>query len=640
MIVRTLLGAVALAALALGAAEAQPVTVIGPVTPGNCVAFNSTTVLKDAGPCGIVGALPVASGGTGLISGASGGILGFTASNVIASSGVLSAGALVLGGGAGATPTALGSLGTTTTVLHGNVAGAPSFGAVNLTADVSGILPVASGGTGIAAGTSGGVLAFTATGTTASSGALTANNPVIGGGAGVAPSSGTRSGNTTVFATVSGSFTNGHCLQINSGNIVDAGAICSGTGLVTAGLAGQVAIYPSNGSTIIGSDTIAFSSALENSITIGYIDGFGERLSVLAHVPITTLSTFNIFTAFAPYYSVTSGAFTSAAIASDIEIGVADTNTQNWSYTARPGMIGLWASHFVEAGGAAVGTIDGAASIFVNTDLGSSPGLTFNYSSAIYVASPSIGSTVVNTRYGILVKDQLLRATTNYAIKTEGGLLDNVGIQTNRSSLVLSDYAISANFASAFTKGPGTLTAGVNTPLYTSVDGGQSYNQANTAFNNNANGPGISFVKTRATNSTAASTTVQNNDVLALIDGWASNGTNYKQAFSIKCSVDGSTISTTSMPGRCEFFVTPSGSVTPALALRIVNGQDVIAGKAGMGTTSTNGFFWIPAGAGIPTGTPAITPGNFVPLYYDASNDKLCAYNYLSNTWKCSGAFS
>ena len=37
--------------------------------------------------------------------------------------------------------------GTTTTVLHGNAAGNPSFGAGSLTADVSGILPGANGGT-------------------------------------------------------------------------------------------------------------------------------------------------------------------------------------------------------------------------------------------------------------------------------------------------------------------------------------------------------------------------------------------------------------------------------------------------------------------------------------------------------------
>lgn len=39
--------------------------------------------------------------------------------------------------------------GTTTTVLHGNASGAPTFGAVSLTADVSGTLPVGNGGTGL-----------------------------------------------------------------------------------------------------------------------------------------------------------------------------------------------------------------------------------------------------------------------------------------------------------------------------------------------------------------------------------------------------------------------------------------------------------------------------------------------------------
>ena len=60
----------------------------------------------------------------------------------------LSANAILIGG-AGQALSALGSLGTTTTVLHGNAAGAPTFGAVVLTTDVSGILPPANGGSGV-----------------------------------------------------------------------------------------------------------------------------------------------------------------------------------------------------------------------------------------------------------------------------------------------------------------------------------------------------------------------------------------------------------------------------------------------------------------------------------------------------------
>jgi hypothetical protein len=76
---------------------------------------------------------------------------------VTATAGALTNNAVVLG--AGTTDTkVLGSLGTTTTLLHGNAAGAPTFGAVvnaditnatiDLTTKVTGILPTANGGTG------------------------------------------------------------------------------------------------------------------------------------------------------------------------------------------------------------------------------------------------------------------------------------------------------------------------------------------------------------------------------------------------------------------------------------------------------------------------------------------------------------
>lgn len=74
--------------------------------------------------------LGVAGGGTGLNSGTSGGIPYFSSTTTMASTGALTANAIVLGGGAGVGPTVVGSLGTSTTVLHGNASGAPTFGAV------------------------------------------------------------------------------------------------------------------------------------------------------------------------------------------------------------------------------------------------------------------------------------------------------------------------------------------------------------------------------------------------------------------------------------------------------------------------------------------------------------------------------
>lgn len=93
--------------------------------------------------------------------------------------------------------------------------------------------PVTSSGTlaFTVAGTSGGIPYFSSASTWASSGALTANLPVIGGGAGVAPTVGTRSGNTTQFVTTTGALTSGDCVKIDaSGNFIANGSACGGGG--------------------------------------------------------------------------------------------------------------------------------------------------------------------------------------------------------------------------------------------------------------------------------------------------------------------------------------------------------------------------------------------------------------------------
>jgi hypothetical protein len=117
-------------------------------------------------------------------------------------------------------------------------------------------VPVAQGGTNLGSGTSGGVLGFTSSGVIASSGALTLNLPVIGGGAGALPGSGTVSGNTTEFATATGTLTSGHCVNIDAnGNFKDAGGACTtggGGGTVTSGLINQLAWYSSAGTVVVG----------------------------------------------------------------------------------------------------------------------------------------------------------------------------------------------------------------------------------------------------------------------------------------------------------------------------------------------------------------------------------------------------
>src|ERR1700723_1564544 len=191
--------------------------------------------------------LALVNGGLGLTSGTSGGVLGFTSNGVVASSGALTLNALVLGGGVGSTPTVLSSLGSATTVLHGNSTGAPSFAAVNLATDISGILPVANGGTHLSTGASGGILGYTASGTLASSAALAANGLVIGGGAGATPTAITActNGQIPVGATSAAPA----CQTIGG----DVSAVTSG-GAVTVSKLGGISISL-GGTTSIGATT-------------------------------------------------------------------------------------------------------------------------------------------------------------------------------------------------------------------------------------------------------------------------------------------------------------------------------------------------------------------------------------------------
>jgi len=124
-------------------------------------------------------------------TGTSGGIPFFDSATTIASSAVLTANQLVLGGGAATTPATLGSLGTTATVLHGNAAGAPTFGAVALASDVSGTLPVGNGGTGATSLADGGLVIGNATGAVEVVAAGATTQILVGGGALTAPVWGT-----------------------------------------------------------------------------------------------------------------------------------------------------------------------------------------------------------------------------------------------------------------------------------------------------------------------------------------------------------------------------------------------------------------------------------------------------------------
>lgn len=114
-----------------------------------------------------------------------------------------------------------------TFTMGGNVAFSGAFGFTGTLTALTAVTFPTSGTLMNQNGTSGGIPYYSSSTTVGTSSALSANNPVLGGGAGSSPISGTRTGNTTQFATSTGAQTNGNCVNIDAnGNHVASGAPC------------------------------------------------------------------------------------------------------------------------------------------------------------------------------------------------------------------------------------------------------------------------------------------------------------------------------------------------------------------------------------------------------------------------------
>lgn len=102
-------------------------------------------------------------------------------------------------------------------------------------------------------------------------------DPLLSGGGGAAAMSyGSRSGNTTTFATTSGSLTNGHSATFDaSGNIVDGGPLPTGT--INSGTAGQLTYYAGSGTTVSGNANVTVSSG---DLTLGVAGATAGSMAV------------------------------------------------------------------------------------------------------------------------------------------------------------------------------------------------------------------------------------------------------------------------------------------------------------------------------------------------------------------------
>ena len=205
----------------LYASAAQTLSKLSDVATGNALISGGPTYGKIGLATHVSGVLPVANGGTNQSA------------------------ALPVGGAIYAdTTTSMASTGagTATQVIHGGAT--PSFSAVSLTADVTGILPVASGGTNLTTYTTGDIVAATSSGVLSTIPDVAVNNALLSGGVGALPAYGKVDLTTHVSGilpaanggTSNSSFTTGDLLYASSPTVLSKLAdVATGNVLLSGG---------------------------------------------------------------------------------------------------------------------------------------------------------------------------------------------------------------------------------------------------------------------------------------------------------------------------------------------------------------------------------------------------------------------
>lgn len=307
--------------VATSVAQIQGTAISGTTGSGNVVLSASPTFTGSitAAALALSSALGVSSGGTGLASGTSGGVLYFSSSTGISSSAALTANQLIVGGGAGSAPVTLAAGSQYQSLVMG--ASAPGYGAVNLSqsAAITGNLPLTNIATiagntvlGNATGSSASPATLTLASSASASSVLyrdananTQVNNLIENGASTATAAGTTTltaasayfqqftGSTTQIVVLPAANTltlyQSFCVANRSSGVVTVNA--NGGGLIQTMAAGTQCIFTvTNISSGAGSWDAAYSSTVATGTVTSITVTVPSFLSVSGS-PITTSGT-------------------------------------------------------------------------------------------------------------------------------------------------------------------------------------------------------------------------------------------------------------------------------------------------------------------------------------------------------------
>jgi hypothetical protein len=287
----------------LYAATTSNLTTLPDVATGNALLSGGVGVAPAYGKVGLTthvsGTLPVGNGGTGQAS-------------ALTQYGVVY--------GSSTTAMATSAAGTTTQVLHGNASGAPTFGAVSLTADVSGTLPVANGGTGVttAPAEAARIMGYTSTATAGATTTLTNTSSQYQLFTGTLTQ--------TITLPVTSTLTTGWTFHIVNNSTGSLTVNSSGGNLVCTVIAGMTSMVTCIGTTLTTAADWEFGFTDFGSVT-------GTGAVVLATAPTVTTLTANGDTAFGGALKETVYALSGTTPALDPSNGTIQTWTLSASST-------------------------------------------------------------------------------------------------------------------------------------------------------------------------------------------------------------------------------------------------------------------------------------------------------------------
>jgi len=215
-------------------------------------------------------------------------------------------------------------------------------------------------------------------------------------------------------------------------------------------------------------------------------------------------------------------------------------------------------------------------------------------------ATKGAGSTITN-QHGLYIADQT-QGTNNY------GITSAVTSGANKWNIYASGTA-SNYFA-------GNVGIGTNSPQI------QAWRTGATATVLGSVAGNLEVASSRGDADGVA--------VGAIEFAWTTNDTNHKHLAIIEAQTSGATAG--QRGGALKFLTKANGTAAPTERMRIDSSGNVYGttGTTGM----TDGFFFMPAAAGAPSGTPTVTTATLAAFYYDTTNKKFYVYNHVANAWE------